>query len=321
MNRRELLRALGTAALLPPLSGLSPGRLVATGRGMHRRARSRDLQVLDPHQSETVATIAELIIPATDTPGARAAQVDRFIDLLLAEWATDDDRAVGSGITGGWAAKELCERGLKTLVLEAGRPIGPARDYVEHVAPWEMKFRGFGDRKALERDQFIQRHCYACNEYSGKFFVNDRENPYTFDADKPFHWIRGRQVGGKSIMWGRQVYRWSDLDFEANARDGFGVDWPIRYADIAPWYDYVEEFIGISGEALGLPQLPDGKFLTPIALNCAEQVVRDGVAKRFAPERVVTIGRVAILTAPHRGRAACHYCGPCEPILDSRGRA
>src|SRR5207249_2898086 len=150
------------------------------------------------------------------------------------------------------------------------------------------------------------------NEYSGKFFVNDRENPYTFDSDKPFHWIRGRQVGGKSIMWGRQVYRWSDLDVEANARDGFGVDWPIRYSDIAPWYDYVERFIGVSGERLGLPQLPDGQFLPPMALNCAEQVVRDGVAKRFAPERIVTIGRVAILTAPHRGRPACHYCGPCE---------
>ena len=225
---------------------------------------------------------------------------------------TFDAIVVGSGISGGWAAKELCERGLRTLVLEAGRPIDPARDYVEHVPPWEVRFRGKGDRKALERDQPIQKRCYACNEYSGKFFVNDRDNPYTFDPGKPFHWIRGRQVGGRSIMWGRQVYRWSDLDFEANAKDGFGADWPIRYADIAPWYDYVEEAIGVSGAKLGLAQLPDGKFLPPMPLNCAEQVVQEAVARRFGGERVVTIGRCAVITVPHGGRAACHYCGPCE---------
>src|SRR5437660_796096 len=114
---------------------------------------------------------------------------------------------------------------------------------------WEMKFRGMGDRKRLATQQPIQQQCYACDEMASKFFVNDLENPYTTAPDKPFSWIRGRQVGGRSIMWGRQVYRWSDLDFEANAREGIGVDWPIRYADIAPWYDYVETFVGISGQA------------------------------------------------------------------------
>ena len=223
-----------------------------------------------------------------------------------------DAIVVGSGITGGWAAKELCERGLRTLVLEAGRDIEPGRDYVEHKQPWEMAFRGMGDRRALERHQAIQRLCYACDEYSGKFFVNDLENPYTFDPETPFHWIRGRQVGGRSIMWGRQVYRWSDLDFEANARDGIGVDWPIRYADLAPWYDHVERFIGITGQAEGLPQLPDGRFLPPMEFNCAERVVRDAMARNWGRERVLTIGRAAILTQDHNGRAACHYCGPCE---------
>jgi choline dehydrogenase-like flavoprotein len=215
-------------------------------------------------------------------------------------------------MTGGWAAKVLCEKGLETLVLEAGRDIVPERDYVEHVEPWKLPYRGQRDRQHLERDQFIQRECYACDEWASKFFVNDRDNPYTHPKDKPFKWIRGRQVGGRSIMWARQVYRWSDLDFEANAREGVGVDWPIRYQDIAPWYDQVEQFIGVSGQAEGLSQLPDGQFLPPMELNCAEQSARERLKKAFGRERVLTIGRCAVLTRPHNGRAACHYCGPCH---------
>ncbi|HKT88378.1 MAG TPA: GMC family oxidoreductase [Candidatus Sulfotelmatobacter sp.] len=230
----------------------------------------------------------------------------------MSEQTSYDAIVVGSGITGGWAAKELTEKGLKTLVLEAGRPILPEQDYVEHVPTWEVKFRGLGDRKKQLADQPIQSTCYACDEWSSKFFVSDKENPYTTSEDKPFRWIRGRQVGGRSITWGRQSYRWSDLDFEANLRDGIAVDWPIRYADIAPWYDYVEQFAGISGEAMGLPQLPDSKFLPPMELNCTEKLVREGVAKHFDGERVLTIGRAAILTKDLNERAACHYCGPCE---------
>jgi choline dehydrogenase-like flavoprotein len=230
----------------------------------------------------------------------------------MSEPNTFDAIVVGSGITGGWAAKELTEKGLKTLVLEAGRNIVPEEDYIEHVPQWEMKFRGMGDRRNLAENQPIQSTCYACDEWSSKFFISDKDHPYTTDPGKPFRWIRGRQVGGRSIMWGRQSYRWSDLDFEANLRDGIAVDWPIRYADIAPWYDYVEEFAGISGEALGLAQLPDSKFLPPMELNCTERIVRSELAKHFGGERVLTIGRAAILTQDHRGRAACHYCGPCE---------
>lgn len=215
-------------------------------------------------------------------------------------------------MTGGWAALEFCRKGLRTLCLEAGRPIDPRQDYVEHVHPWELKFRGRGDKQRIAREQPEQKHCYACDEWSGKFFVNDLDNPYTYPADRPFRWIRGRHVGGRSIMWARHVYRWSDLDFEANARDGNGNDWPIRYADIAPWYDYVERFIGICGQPEGLAHLPDGQFLPPMPLNVAEQSVRDKMLSAFGGERVLTPGRCAIITQRHNGRSACHYCGHCE---------
>ena len=233
-------------------------------------------------------------------------------DLHAVQGRRYDAIVVGSGISGGWAAKELTEAGLRTLVLEAGGPIDPARDYVEHLQPHQIRFRGYGDRERLAKAQPIQRECYACDEYSGKFFVNDRENPYTTPDDAPFRWFRGRQVGGRSLTWGRQVYRWSDLDFEANLKDGHGNDWPIRYADLAPWYSHVERFIGVSGAREGLDQLPDGEFLPPMNMSVTEAHTREKVLKAFGGQRVWTIGRAAILTQPHNGRAACHYCGPCE---------
>ncbi len=223
-----------------------------------------------------------------------------------------DAIVVGSGMTGGWAAKELTELGLRTLVLEAGRPIAPERDYHEHVPPWEMSFRGLGDRRAVQTRQAMQHNSVSFDELSHVFWCDDVDNPYTTPEDKPFYWFRARQVGGKSIIWGRQVYRWSDLDFEANLRDGIAVDWPIRYGDIAPWYDRVERFIGVSGQREGLAHLPDGAFLPPMAMNCAEQHARDRIAARFGRDRVLTIGRVAVLTESINGRSACHYCGPCQ---------
>jgi choline dehydrogenase-like flavoprotein len=226
--------------------------------------------------------------------------------------ATYDAIVVGSGISGGWAAKELTEKGLRTIVLEAGRPIDPAVDYVEHVPPYDKRYRGMGDRKRIERYQPIQRHTGACNEYSGKFFVNDLDNPYSFPEDKPFYWIRGRQVGGRSIMWGRCVYRWSDLDYEANAKEGIAVDWPIRYNDLAPWWSHVEKFVGIQGRRENLAHLPDGEFLNPWPLNAAEQKARDVLLDKFGGERLITNARLAVLTEDHLGRSKCHLCGHCE---------
>ncbi|MEM8489047.1 MAG: GMC family oxidoreductase [Bacteroidota bacterium] len=220
-----------------------------------------------------------------------------------------DAIVVGSGISGGWAAKELTEKGLKTLLLERGRPVEHSTDYItEHKAPWELNMRGRYNRANAEANYAVQKRTGQFRAEAEHWFINDKENPYI--EDKPFTWIRGNHVGGRSLMWGRHCYRWSDIDFEANLKDGNGVDWPIRYADIAPWYDYVEKFAGISGEKLGLPQLPDGQFQPGMPLNVVEKHLREQIIKNF-PERILTIGRVAILTEALPGRAACHYCGPC----------
>jgi choline dehydrogenase-like flavoprotein len=225
---------------------------------------------------------------------------------------TFDAIVVGSGISGGWAAKELTEKGLKTLVLERGRDVRHVVDYpTMSKDPWQLPH---GGRLSTEETKLfpVQQRTGWIGQGNKHFFVNDLENPY--DEAKPFDWIRGYQVGGRSITWGKQTYRWSDLDFEANAKDGHGVDWPIRYKDLAPWYDYVESYIGVSGQAEGLPQLPDGKFLPPMELNCVEQQFRDRVAEKFSG-RKVTIGRVAHLTAalPHDpSRGVCQSRNMCD---------
>ncbi len=223
-----------------------------------------------------------------------------------------DAIVIGSGMTGGYAAKELTERGLRTLVLEAGRPATPAAELTDHRAPFDAPFRGLGDRRYVESRQQVQRRSVTFDEWSHTYWTDDVDNPYSTPEARPFDWFRARQVGGKSIIWGRQVYRMSDLDFEANLREGIAVDWPIRYRDIAPWYDRVERFIGVSGKAEGLAHLPDSVFMPAMPFNCVEQHVSDRIAGRYGRERVMTIGRVAVITAPKPGRAPCHYCGPCE---------
>ena len=232
-----------------------------------------------------------------DVPAGRAKVYDAIV--------------VGSGISGGWAAKELTEKGLEVLLLERGRPVEHGADYItEHKPPWEYELRGREADAEMERDQYLQSQADPVRHSTRHFFVNDRENPYTFDEDKPFLWIRGYHLGGRSIMWGRQSYRMGDLDFEANARDGIAVDWPIRYADLEPWYDHVERFAGISGRAEGKAQLPDGQFLPAMDFRAGEVKVKEGIEGAF-PDRCMTIGRTAVLTRPHNGRGACHYCGPC----------
>ena len=221
---------------------------------------------------------------------------------------TDFDAiVVGSGATGGWAAKQLTEAGLRVAVLEAGQKITEA-DFSEHVEPWQTKYRYRS--KEFMADRPIQRRNYACRETNYQWFVSDVDSPYTTPDGKPFWWIRMRVLGGRSLSWGRGAFRLSDLDFKAGSRDGFGPDWPVSYAEMQPHYETVEKYIGVSGMAEGLPQLPDSVFQPPLPMYCGEQRLKAAVWDKF--RRVVTHGRTAVLTQPLNGRAECHYCGPCE---------
>ncbi len=222
-----------------------------------------------------------------------------------------DAIVVGTGISGGWAAKELCENGLKTLVLERGRMVTHIKDYpTANLDPWDMPNNGDLTPEQKSRQEKQARTGYTVRAESSHWFVDDVTHPY--NETKRFDWMRGYHVGGRSIMWGRHSYRWSDLDFEANAKDGVAVDWPVRYKDIAPWYDRVEEYIGVSGENLGLSQLPDGKFEPMMQLNCVEQHFREQVAEQF-DGRVVTAGRVAHITSDKKydGRSKCQFRNRC----------
>jgi choline dehydrogenase-like flavoprotein len=223
---------------------------------------------------------------------------------------TYDAIVVGSGISGGWAAKELCEKGLKTLVLDRGRNVEHVKDYTNTTAdPWELPHRGAITLEDYKQNP-VQTKIYAYNEVSKHFFVNDTDCPYT--PVKPFIWIRGYQVGGRSLVWGRQCYRWSDLDFEANAKDGHGVDWPIRYKDLAPWYDYVEPFVGISGSTENIPHLPDSKFLPPMQFNSGEDYMAKQFAAIYGDTRRMIIGRVANHTQKVGDRGPCQFRNRCE---------
>jgi choline dehydrogenase-like flavoprotein len=225
-----------------------------------------------------------------------------------------DAIVIGSGMSGGWAAKEFCGKGLKTLVLERGRNVEHMKDYpTTNKMPWEFDHYGDLPHSIREENPIISK-CYAFKEDAMHFFVKDKEHPYV--QEKPFDWIRGYQTGGKSLLWARQTQRWSQYDFEGPARDGFAVPWPIGYKDIAPWYDYVEAFVGISGNRDGLDILPDGDFLPPIELNCVETYFQQQVKKQYT-DRHIIYARCAHITEPRpihlqQGRAQCHNRNLCQ---------
>lgn len=220
-----------------------------------------------------------------------------------------DAIVVGSGISGGWAAKELCEKGLKVMMLERGKNIEHVKDYVNaQKGPWEFPHRGTRTQEMIEAYPVLKRD-YPLNEMNLDWWASDKDCPYT--EVKRFDWFRGYHVGGRSLLWGRQSYRLSDFDFEANAKEGIAVDWPVRYNEIKPWYDYVERFAGVSGSKEGLPQLPDGEFLPPMELNCVEKDVAERIKKHYDGKRHLIIGRAAHVTAPIEGRGICQYRNKC----------
>ncbi|MFZ4428371.1 MAG: GMC oxidoreductase [Saprospiraceae bacterium] len=222
---------------------------------------------------------------------------------------TFDAIVIGSGISGGWAAKELTEKGLKVLLLERGRNVEHIKDYVAaDKEAWDYPYRGTRTQKMIEEYPVLSRD-YPLNEKNLDFWVKDSECPYT--EIKRFDWFRGYHVGGRSLMWGRQSYRFNEMDFEANAKEGIAVDWPVRYAEIAPWYDYAERFAGISGNKDGLPQLPDGQFLPPMEMTCVEKDVAARLKEHYKGKRHMIIGRTANLTAPHEGRVNCQFRNKC----------
>ncbi len=222
---------------------------------------------------------------------------------------TYDAIVVGSGISGGWAAKELTEKGLKVLLLERGRNIEHIKDYVSaNKEAWDFPHRGRRTQQMIHDYPNLKRD-YPLNEINLDYWCKDSEHPYT--EVKPFYWFRGYHVGGKSLMWGRQSYRWSDLDFEANLKDGHGVDWPVRYKEIEPWYSYAEKFAGISGNKDGLAVLPDGQFLPPMDMTCVEKDVAARIKEHYKGERAMIIGRTANLTVPHEGRTNCQFRNKC----------
>jgi choline dehydrogenase-like flavoprotein len=220
-----------------------------------------------------------------------------------------DAIVIGSGISGGWAAKELCEKGLKTIMLERGRNIEHVKGYVNaNKEAWDYPHRGRRTQEMIKEYPVLKRD-YPLNETNLDYWVNDQDSPYT--EIKPFDWFRGYHVGGRSLMWGRQSYRWSDHDFEANARDGHGVDWPVRYKEIAPWYDYAEKFAGISGNRDGLDILPDGQFMPPMDMTCVEKDFSTRMKDLFKGSRHVIIGRTANITEPLEGRTNCQFRNKC----------